>query len=98
MFSGAPVFKAKQLNAILELDELVHEAKAPSAMRDDLTLHLFNSQNLRKLAQNDKFCAFAFLFPYTLVTIAIQFANLTAHYRVSSEWCSIEEYKNKIKK
>ena len=81
MFKGAPIFNAKQLNEYLELDEIVLNAKGPAAMRDDLALHVFNSRNLSILSEKEEFCAFAFILPYTLVTIAIQSLKLTREAR-----------------
>ena len=52
-------------------------AKGQESMRDDLALYLFRSQNLSVLADNGEFCPFSFLFPYVMVTIAIQSENLT---------------------
>lgn len=73
MFPGALIFNAKQLNEIFKLDKLVIEAKGQSAVINDLAIYFFNSENLRKLAQNDEFCSLA----YTLVTITIQSLNLS---------------------
>ena len=81
MFPNAPIFNAKELNEYLQLDDLVISAKGPAAMRDDIALHLFNSENLEILAENDLFCPFAFLLPYTIVTIAINSSILTAESR-----------------
>lgn len=50
-------------------------------MRDDLALHLFCSQNLEILADHKEYCAFAFLFPFTLITISIQSETLTTNSR-----------------
>lgn len=80
MFKNSPIFNAKYLNEFLDLDELVITAKGLAAMRADLALHLFNTNNL-KILENNEFCGFAFLFPYTLVTVAIQSEVLTADAR-----------------
>lgn len=81
MFKGAPIFNAQQINEILNLDTLVITASGQSSMRDDLALILFCSQNLEILAEHNESCAFAFLFPFTLVTIAIQSETLTTNSR-----------------
>ena len=81
MFKNAPVFNSSYLNEFLHLDELVLKASGQSSMRDDLALHLFNTKNLMILAENEEFCAFAFLFPYTIATVAIQSINLTPESR-----------------
>ena len=57
-------FNAKQINKILNLDEIVITASGTVSMRDDLALNLFNSENLELLACHEEFCAFAFLFPF----------------------------------
>lgn len=67
MFPGAPIFNAKQLNEIFKLDKLVIEAKGQFAMINDLAIYFFNSENLRKPAQNDEFCSLAFLFSYECI-------------------------------
>lgn len=81
MFPGSTIFNFRDLNSILKLDDLVFSAEGPSSMRDDLALHLFNSQNLSILAENGEFCAFSCLLPFTLVTISIQSTNLTSKAR-----------------
>ena len=81
MFPGAPIFNGKQINEILKLDEIVITASGPTAMRDDLALILFCSQNLEILAEHNEFCPFVFLLPFTLVTIAIQSYILTTDAR-----------------
>ena len=81
MFEGAPIFNAKHLNEILNLNELVITAQGQSSMRDDIAFHLFNSANLSILALNEEFCAFAFILPYTLATIAIQSETLSTETR-----------------
>ena len=60
MFPGALIFNAKQLNEIFKLDKLVIEAKGQSAVINNLAIFFFNSENLRKLAQNDEFCSLHF--------------------------------------
>lgn len=77
MYPNAPVFNSVQLNDILNLPSIVINAKGQESMRDDLALYLFRSQNLSVLADNEEFCPFSFLFPYVMVTIAIQSENLT---------------------
>lgn len=81
MFKGAPIFNSSYINEFLNLDNLVLKASGPSSMRDDLALHLFNTKNLEILAENEEFCCFAFLFPFTIVTVAIQSENLTSQAR-----------------
>ena len=81
MFPGAPIFNAQQINEILKLDEIVIKASGPASMRDDLALNLFCSQNLELLAQHNEYCAFSFLFPFTLISLAIQSEKLTTNSR-----------------
>lgn len=50
-------------------------------MRDDLALHVFNTKNLVILSENEEFCGFAFLLPFTLVTVAILSTNLSTESR-----------------
>lgn len=76
-------FNAKQINEILNLDEIDITASGTVSMRDDLALNLFNSENLELLASHEEFCAFAFLFPFTLETIALQSETLTTNARYS---------------
>lgn len=61
IYPGASVSNGKQINDILQLDDLVIIASDPSSMRDYLALNLFNIEYMQLFAEKKEFCAFSFI-------------------------------------